>query len=84
MAVHTNKAKLIYALQKYYLQKQKRGVKVKNIYDNINKLYPMSIGTFYNYMGIRAMPYLKKFDKNELQKFTDNVIKSLQRLADEA
>ncbi len=84
MAIHRNKAKLIYALQKFYLIKQKQGVKVKFIYNNINQLYPMSIATFYNYMGIRAMPFLKNIDKNELQKFTKNVIKSLQRLENEA
>lgn len=79
-----NKIQLIYALQKYYAIQKKRGVMVNYIYKQIIQLYPMSIVTFYAYMGTATFPYMKKLDNSKLQKFTENVITSLQRITDEA
>lgn len=80
---NNNRILLIYALQKYYLIQQRRGVKVRCIYEQIIALYPMSITTFYNYMSTATLPYIHKIEKPKLIKFTKNVIESLQRITDE-
>lgn len=81
--IQKNKAKLAYALQKYHLQKQKQGLKVKSIYEIVNKLFPMTIQTYYNYMSISVSAILKQIDKNELEKYKEDVITSLQRIENE-
>ncbi|MEA3450282.1 MAG: hypothetical protein U9Q83_00095 [Bacteroidota bacterium] len=81
---NNNRLLLIYALQKYYLHQQKRGVKIRCIYEQITALYPMSKTTFYNYMSTAPSKYLKTIEISKLQKFTTNVITSLQRITDEA
>ena len=81
---NTNKLKLIYALQKYYLKKAGEGYSSGAIYNNIIKLYPMSRVTFYSYMSTPLAGIKEKIDNKELKKFVNNVIESLQRLEGKA
>lgn len=56
----------IVEIQDIVLRGQKRGFSQKEIfYNEIEKVYFISIRTFYNYLDINAKAELKKLDKKE-------------------
>ncbi len=75
-----NKLKLIYIVQCYYLEQKPRGITVKRIWEDIDQLFPMSIKTFYNYLGVNVKKKLKEIDTDfkELNKFKDYAVRTIQ------
>jgi len=77
-----NKMKIIYIIQEYYLEKRKLGIPVKRIWENVCAVYPMSIGTFYNYMSENVRAKLKEsdIDLEKLNKTKDYVIETISTI----
>lgn len=77
-----NRLKRVYAIQEYYKIKKADGVMVCRIWENVCKLFPMSDVTFYNYMNENARKSLRELnvDFDELNKYKEDVIKSIQSL----
>jgi len=74
-----NLLKKIYFVQQYTLKMQKKGVSNARIHKNIEKVYPMTIATFYNYLATNAKAELRAmkvdFDKlNEESIFFNSII----------
>jgi len=74
---HVNKLKVVYFIQEYTKIQQQKGIPNTRICENINIIYPISMGTFYNYMGINAKKQLKDFGVNmiDVEKQKDFILK---------
>lgn len=70
-----NLLKLIFFVQEYTLKMQKKGISNSRIHQNLSNVYPMTIQTFYNYLGTNAKAELRAMDMNfeELKKGSDYI-----------
>ena len=57
---HVNKLKIVYFIQEYTKLRQSKGIPNTRIIKNLSVLYPISITTFYNYMGMNAKSQLRQ------------------------
>lgn len=73
-----NLHKKIYFIQEYAIKMQKRGISNVRIHKNIIKVYPITIQTYYNYMGRNVKKELRALnvDFEELKK-ESNYINSI-------
>lgn len=72
----------IYVVQEYYKLKKEDGVTSKRIWENICKIFPISIDTFYSWLAVNVKKDLRDLEVNfvELNNYKENVIKSIQSL----
>ncbi len=77
-----NKIKQVYAIQEYYIHKSTLGLPRIRIYDNVARLFPISISTFDRYLARNVRKEISdlRLDINELNKYKDDVIKAIQEL----
>jgi len=70
-----NHYKQIYFIQQYTLKMQKKGIKNVRIHENLSKVYPMTIQTFYSYLAqnVKAKLRAMKVDFNELKKESEYI-----------
>lgn len=57
--IHKNILEKIYIIQEYTKMQQAKGIPNTRIVQNISFVYPISMPTFYNYMGINAKAQLR-------------------------
>jgi len=65
----TNKLLQVFIVQEFYKIQTAKGIPNVRIWKTITMIYPMSIKTFYNYMGINAKKQLKELS---IVKITNN------------
>ncbi|MBN1250673.1 MAG: hypothetical protein JXA16_00960 [Bacteroidales bacterium] len=77
-----NKTIIIYIIQEYVLQEQKRGIPVKRLWQNVHNVYPISISTFYSYLAINARQKIKEYnlDIDKLNKIKEHVIETIHNV----